>query len=244
MLLFATCGAAAALAQGVEPPYPAFPPADPKTEVRPSPQSVWTPVFTAPMVKGPGPDGTGDRSRSPVRLYGQPTDVLQVFEQGCLAAAGTTSTVVDWALSQGFEPSDVRQSASDESLLSGRAGAVLVAPGSEGRVLLVAADDGRCSVWADQMAGPPLRLAMRGWLEGLAGRGATIEAQGDRNLQRAGAWRNQLQWRYRATGSSAELALGAITTLAASPGTQLLHLQPLPVSSALPPVSPGGLPPR
>lgn len=220
----ALLGGAGAIAQD-DVPRPVVPFSG-EEPVRPSSPSAWEPVFTAPLVHPPGPEASpaGQVSRT---AYGDPADVLRIFDQGCIDALSRGQSVVDWALSQGFEPTDVRQSASDESLLGGRTGAVLSAPGSEGRVLIVAADDGHCSVWADGMSGPGLRTALRAWLDALAARGLRLQPAIDRNLERAGAWRNQLQWRLQMGAGRSEFDVGAVTTLAAAPGTQLLHMRPV-----------------
>ncbi len=166
--------------------------------------------------------------------------LTQVFRQACIQTEGQTSLAIDWALSQGFEPVDpLRMGA--EHLLGGKPGTVMAAPASGGRVLLAAAVDGACSVWSEQALGPAVRAAFLSMVDALALQGARLKPQLDRSIERAGAWRSQLQWRYRRVGGSHDFALSAVTTLSASPGTQLLHLQPQPPAVNH---SPDGLPTR
>ena len=128
-----------------------------------------------------------------------------------------------------------------DGLLSGQPGSVLAAPGTRGRVLLAAATGRQCTVWADQMSGPALRSAAIDAVSSLTAKGAKLQLQADRNFERAGAWRNQMQWRYRAVGTTLDLGLGAITTLSDNPGTQALQAAPLPATPAF---APDGLPTR
>jgi len=176
----------------------------------------------------------------PLSAWATPQGVARAFQQACVVTGGEAAAAVDWALSQGFEPAEALRG-SVEGLLSGQPGSVLAAPGTRGRVLLAAAQGRQCTVWADQMPGPALRLAVAEALGALAGKGARLQLQADRNLERAGAWRNQTQWRYRAVGVTEDLGLGAVTTLSDSPGTQALHAAPLP---AMPAFAPDGLPTR
>jgi len=50
-----------------------------------------------------------------------------------------------------------------------------------------------------------------------------------------------VQWRYRAVGTVDDLGIGAVTTLANAPGTQVLRVTPL---AAPPGLSPDGQPLR
>ncbi|HET7795122.1 MAG TPA: hypothetical protein VFL64_17195, partial [Rhizobacter sp.] len=105
--------------------------------------------------------------------------------------------------------------------------------------LLAAAAGRQCTVWVDQMAGPLLRNAVIEALQSLTSKGARLQLQVDRNFERAGAWRNQMQWRYRAVGASGDLGLGAVTTLSDTPATQALNAAPLPTTPAF---APDGMP--
>jgi hypothetical protein len=176
----------------------------------------------------------------PLSAWATPQGVARTFAQACVLTGGDEAAAVDWALSQGFEPGEA-QRANVDGLLSGQPGSVLAAPGTRGRVLLAAAAGRQCTVWADQTSGPALRSAVIDALSALAGKGARLQLGVDRNFERAGAWRNQLQWRYRAVGVTAELGLGAITTLSDSPATQALNAAPLPATPAF---APDGLPTR
>ncbi|MBC8058707.1 MAG: hypothetical protein H7Y61_19225 [Rhizobiales bacterium] len=176
----------------------------------------------------------------PLSIWATPQGVARAFAQACVLTGGDEAAAVDWALAQGFEPADALRGNVD-GLLSGNPGSVLAAPGTRGRVLLAAAMGKQCTVWADQMPGPALRTAVAEAVGVLAGKGARVQLQADRNFERAGAWRNQMQWRYRAVGASGDLGLGAITTLSDSPGTQALHVAPMPATTAC---APDGLPTR
>lgn len=183
---------------------------------------------------------TPPETEAPLSAWATPQGVARTFQQACLLTGADEAAAVDWALSQGFEPAEWLRGNVD-GLLSGQPGSVLAAPGTRGRVLLAAAAGRQCTVWADQMSGPALRSAVAEALRSLAAKGARVQLQADRNFERAGAWRNQMQWRYRAVGASTELGVGAVTTLSDNPGTQALHLAPLPATPAF---APDGLPTR
>jgi hypothetical protein len=176
----------------------------------------------------------------PLSAWATPQGVARTFQQACVMTGGDESAAVDWALSQGFEPADAMRGNVD-GLLSGQPGSVLAAPGTRGRVLLAAAKGRQCTVWADQTAGPALRSAVIEALAALTSKGARLQLVVDRNFERAGAWRNQMQWRYRPVGVIGDLGLGAITTLSDTPGTQALNAAPLPATPAF---APDGLPTR
>ena len=154
-----------------------------------------------------------------------PQGVVTVFHQACVRTEAQNDAAVDWALTQGFEPLDAL-SGSAQDLLEGQPGTVLAAPGSEGRVLLVIAQDRRCTVWAQRVSGPAVRLAVAEVMGRINASGARAQLQLERNIERSGAWRNQMQWRYRAAGGSLEFGLGAVTTLTAAPATQALNMAP------------------
>jgi hypothetical protein len=170
-----------------------------------------------------------------------PRNVARAFVQACLLNEGQPAAAVDWALAQGFEPLDPLRGNADE-LLAGQPGSVLVAPGSQGRVLLAVAEGQRCTVWAEQAAGPSLKLAMAAALGELAAKGARLQVEVDRPIEHAGAWRNQTQWRYRAVGARNEFSIIAVTTLLPAPATQALNLAP--ARSLGPAYAPDGLPAR
>lgn len=198
------------------------------------------PLFAAvalAVFAGPAP---AQAPAGPVSAWTTPQGVARIFQQACVQTGADESAAVDWALSQGFEPTDPMRGSMD-GLLSGQPGSVLAAPGTAGRVLLAAAHGRQCTVWVEQMAGPGVRSAVVEALSGLVFKGAKLQLGVDRNFERAGAWRNQMQWRYRAVGASGDLGLGAITTLGDSPGTQALNAAPLPAAPAF---APDGLPTR
>lgn len=176
----------------------------------------------------------------PLSAWATPQGVARTFAQACIVTGAEEAAAVDWALAQGFEPAEMTRGNVD-GLLSGNPGSVLAAPGTQGRVLLAAATGRQCTVWVDQMPGPALRTAVAEAVSVLAGKGNRVQLQADRNFERAGAWRNQMQWRYRAVGASGDMGLGAITTLSDNPGTQALHAAPMP---ATPAIAPDGMPTR
>lgn len=180
-------------------------------------------------------------AEAPLSAWATPQGAARVFQQACVLTGAGEAAAVDWALGQGFEPVDPMRGSMD-GLLAGRAGSVLAAPGTQGRVLLATASGRQCTVWAEQMNGPAVRTAALEVLSSLKFKGARVQVGVDRNFERAGAWRNQMQWRFRAVGASEDLGLGAITTLGDTPGTQGLHASPLP--PAPPAYAPDGVPTR
>lgn len=152
-----------------------------------------------------------------------PTGVANVFLQACLRTGAQAEAAVDWALTQGFEPLDALGGTGYE-LLESQPGNVLRAPGSEDRLLLVVTHDQRCTVWAHRVSGPQLRLAMAEVMDRLGTGGSRVTRDFERNIERAGAWRNQTQWRSRAQRGSAEFGVSAVTTLSATPATQALNM--------------------
>ena len=172
--------------------------------------------------------------------WATPTAVARAFQQACVLTGAEEPASVDWALSQGFEPADALRGNVDE-LLAGKPGSVLAAPGTQSRVLLAVAPGRHCTVWAERVSGPALRLAVMESLQSLTASAGRLELQVDRSIERAGAWRNQMQWRFRATGGTGYLGLGAITTLSDAPATQALHAAPM---AATPAYAPDGMPMR
>lgn len=160
-----------------------------------------------------------------------PQAVVDIFRQACIATEGESAAALDWALAQGFEPLDPTKGSADE-VMAGLPSTVLTAPGSGGRVLLAVSTGGPCTVWALRMPGPPVRLALTALIGELVPRGVRAQLQVDRTVERAGTWRQQMQWRYRRAGGSQDLGIGAVTTVQDdAPGTQLLHLAVLPARS-------------
>jgi len=179
-----------------------------------------TPVFTAPLVQPAFPSAP-----EPVREPLTPQEMVRWFESACVATQGQAGAAIDWALSNGFEPVDPMRGSTD-SLLDGKPGTVLSAPGAGGRVMLAAAE-AECTLWVEGEEGPPLRQALAAAVGTLTAKGAKARVEVDRNLERAGAWRGQVQWRYRAVGGSQDFGVAAVTTLANGPGTQVLRVSPL-----------------
>ena len=169
-----------------------------------------TPVFTAPLVEPPSAV-SAPASREPA----SPQALVRWFEQACVVTQGQAGAAVDWALSNGFEPVDALRGGAD-TLLDGKPGTVLMAPDSGGQVML-AATDAQCSLWTEQQEGPPLRAALAAMVGELTAKGGKARVEVERNLERAGAWRGQVQWRFRGLGWSRDVGVGAVTTLANTP---------------------------
>jgi hypothetical protein len=189
-----------------------------------------------------------------------PQGVANVFQQACLRTGAQAEAAVDWALTQGFEPLDAL-GGTGYDLLEGQPGNVLRAPpdlslrarppetgvpmpGAEDRLLLVVTHDQRCTVWAQRVSGPQLRMAMAEVLDRLGTSGARVTRDFERNIERGGAWRNQSQWRYRALRGSVEFGVSAVTTLNAAPATQALNMAPWQALLAPPGPAPAGVPGR
>jgi hypothetical protein len=170
-----------------------------------------------------------------------PQGVANIFHQACVRNAGQAEAAVDWALTQGFEPLDALGGTGFE-LLEGQPGNVLAAPASEGRVMLVVTHERRCTVWAQRLSGPQLRLAMAEVMDRLSQAGHRVTRDFERNIERAGAWRNQTQWRVRPVGVVAEFGVSAVTTLGTAPATQALNIAPWAAPTG--PAPDGMLPPR
>ena len=186
---------------------------------------LWVGVAVA-QVQDPG-RSTGQVFADGPGSLQTPLAVANLFQQACLRTGAQAEAAVDWALTQGFEPLDALGGPGYD-LLEGQPGNVLAAPGSEGRVLLVVTHDQRCTVWAHRISGPQLRLAMVEVLDRLGSGGARVVRDFERNIERSGAWRNQTQWRYRASRASVEFGVNAVTTLSAAPATQALNMAPSP----------------
>lgn len=162
--------------------------------------------------------------------------IVRVFIDGCVAHEGDSMKTVDWAINQGFEP-DFAQGSAAQLLLAGQPGTALAMPGSAGQVLLAIDLDKRCTVWAERGDGPAVRAEFVKAMNALAARGARVEPAQERTIERGGAWRMQLQTRYRRASGSQEFGVGAVTTLTSQPAAQALSLAPLP---ARPDASPAG----
>jgi hypothetical protein len=153
----------------------------------------------------------------------KPKAVITIFEQACMRTTGQSAQAVDWALAHEFVPVETQRSATEDTMLGGEPGTVLVAPHTDGRVMLAVALN-QCTVWAERIPGPPIRQAVSNMVLD-----KYVKAQRliDRSVERAGMWRNQMKWRYRPAGADQDWSLGLITTLANSPGTQVLRWAPL-----------------
>lgn len=194
------------------------------------------PVLPLSLDPSPGAPGDGQAGTVPVPVIvpsGATSAAVRVFMDGCVQHEGALTAVVDWALSQGFEPLD----AADEGarvLLDGGYGAVLAARTGAEPVLLAVSADGRCTVWAERSPGPLVHQAMLIATSDLSQRGR-LQLLVDRTVERAGAWRRHVQWRYRRAGGSEDWSLGAVTTLGEAPTSQVLQLARLPAQSGYAP---------
>jgi hypothetical protein len=154
---------------------------------------------------------------------------VRVFIEACVLPEGELIAAVDWAVNHGFSPAD--QAAIDvQSLLGGQPGNVLVMPDTAAPVLLAVTTDRRCTVWVERMSGPSLRRAFQQAASQLATRGARMQPTLDRTIERAGAWRQLLQLRYRRVGGSQDFGIGVVTTVVATAGSQALHFAPAPAA--------------
>lgn len=151
--------------------------------------------------------------------------VVRVFFDGCVAHDGQSLKTVDWAINQGFEPIEAHRGAG-AALLSDRPGTVLAMPGSAGRVLLAIDLEQRCIVWAERSDGAAVRAEFAKSMSALAGRGARVQPALERSIERAGAWRQQVQMRLRHAGGAQEFDVGAVTTLTPQPAAQVLSFAP------------------
>lgn len=170
--------------------------------------------------------------------------VLRAFIDGCVAHVGESMKTVDWAINAGLEPIDAHVGAG-AALLSGRPGTVFVMPGGSASQVLLAIDlDKRCTVWAERADGPALGAEFVRAMNALAAKGARLQPLQERTVERAGAWRMQLQMRYRRAGGAQDLGVGAVTTLTAQPAAQVLSAAPMASRLDAPAADPMGLPAR
>jgi hypothetical protein len=156
-----------------------------------------------------------------------PAAVVRAFIDGCLAHDGDAMKTVDWTINQGYEWFDAA-AGPGATLLAGRPGTVMAMPGSASRVLLAIDLDRRCTVWADRSEGPQVRAELVKALAALSQRGMRVQATSERSVERAGAWRQQTQWRLRRSEGAREWEVGAVTTLAAGPAAQVISVGPAP----------------
>ena len=153
--------------------------------------------------------------------------VVRAFIDACVLGEGELTAAVDWAVNHGFSPAD--SGAIDvRSLLGGQPGNVFAMPDTAAPVLLAVTTDRRCMVWAERMSGPAVRRAFQQAAAQLTTRGARLQPMLDRTIERAGAWRQHLQLRYRRVGGSQDFGIGVVTTLAAPGAPQALHFAPAP----------------
>ena len=169
--------------------------------------------------------------------------VVRVFIDGCVAHEGESMKTVDWAINAGFEPIDAHIGAG-AALLSGQPGTVFAMPSSASQVLLAIDLDKRCTVWAERADGPALRAEFVKAIDALATKGARLQPLQERTIERGGAWRMQLQMRFRRAGGAQDFGVGAVTTLTPQPAAQVLQAAPIASRLDAPATDPMGLPAR
>lgn len=157
-----------------------------------------------------------------------PVDPVRLFIDACLLAASGPAEAVDRGLQAGLfpVPGDAPQAA---PLLDGRPGTVMSLAGPTGDppavVMLAVVPGGHCTVWAEGVHGPSLHQGLILAVEALRQQeGVTVQALSERTVERAGAWRRQVQWRFRLAPGQPELGFGTVTTLGDAPGAQVLRL--------------------
>jgi hypothetical protein len=207
-----------------------------------SPVLLWTLTLAAHAQNPFIESARANASAAPLKPTAAIT-IVRVFVDGCVAHEGEAMKTVDWAINQGFEPMYAPGGAA-ETLLSGRPGTVLALPNSVSPVLLAIDLDKRCTVWAERGDGPEVRAEFVKAMSALAAKGARVQPVQERTLERGGAWRMQLQMRYRRVGGAQDFGVGAVTTLAAPPAAQALSLIPMPSRLDAPSTDPMGLPVR
>jgi hypothetical protein len=154
-----------------------------------------------------------------------PAAIVKAFVDGCVANEGDPVAATDWALAQGFLPIDPSNDAPLQ-LLNGQPGTVLTMPGTAGKVLMAVGADRRCTLWTEQALGPGVRNALRQAMSELQAKGAQVQTVVDRAVERAGAWRQHEQMRYRRVGGSQDFAVASVTTLTSRLAVQALNFGP------------------
>lgn len=190
--------------------------------------AVWVGGAAAqnPFVDATKPDPAAQKPEPPGAAA-----IVRAFVEGCVVNEGDPVTATDWALNEGFLPIDPL-SDEPQQLLNGQPGTVLSMPGSGGQVLMAVAADRRCTVWTERALGPGVRNALRQSMADLAAKGAVVQPLVDRSIERAGAWRQYEQMRYRRVGGAQDFAVASVTTLTSRLGVQALNFGPLAASPA------------
>ena len=166
--------------------------------------------------------------------------IVSAFVDGCIANEADRTKIVDWALNAGYEPLDP-YAAGPRAVLGDTEGTALALPGSLGRVMLAVTVKRQCVVIADGAPGPQIQSLFKQAMGDLAAKGHTAEVTLEKTVERAGAWRQLTQLRYRRVGGTQDFGIGAVTTLNATPGTQALNMAPI---TPGPTRDPDGLPTR
>lgn len=217
----------ATLAQAQAPAPAPAPTRTPAPAAEPKPLAPWPSAGAAEITRGaaqtaPVP-GAGEMpgfgAGNPLLA---PQAVVKLFNDGCVAFEGELQRAVDWAISAGLEPLDAAVP-NVQALLDGRAGSIFAVPGTQSRLMLAVGSGRHCVVWTEQASGPGVRLALLQVLGDRGAKGDKVESELDRKVERAGAWRQQSQWRYRRVGGSADYQIGAVTTLSEAPAAQVLR---------------------
>lgn len=208
------------------PAAPAVATAAPVAAAPHAPASASAAAPAASSASAAGGDNAAGEPTAPVDPT--PAEAAQLFLQACVATRGDATRVVDQGLQAGLFPyaGDAPIAA---SLLDGQAGSAMVRMQGEAaeqiRYLLAVVPQVHCTVWVEAAHGPSVHLALLQALDGLRQTGGgELKPITERTVERSGAWRRQVQWRYRTPAGQPELRFGAVTTLGDMPGFQVLRL--------------------
>lgn len=157
-----------------------------------------------------------------------PVDPVHLFVDACLLTQGVPAEVVDRGVLAGLfpTPKDTPQVA---PLLDGQPGAVLSVAG-EGEppatlVLLAVVPGEHCTVWTEGLHGPSVYAGLMRMAQALRQQdGVSAQVVSERTVERAGAWRRQLQWHFRLAPELQQFRFSTLTTLGEAPGVQVLRM--------------------
>lgn len=184
-------------------------------------QTGGEPVFTAPP-------GSGVRSEAEAAARPDPQelahDAVALFRRVCVRVAGEPALAVDRALAAGLTPHVSEDSRDSRALLGGAPGQVYAPPGPAALLQVALADEGRCTVWAEQAEGPQVKEGFETVIDNLRSRGAKVRAVGERVVERGGSWRHQSS--FEVQDERGVVMLDAVTLLSERPGTQVLSTAP------------------
>lgn len=228
-VVVALCLPSGVLAQAEPTTPPATPLATPPV-VAPEGSGAAVPAVPATSAASAAPaasdaEGAGATGAPPDPV---PAEAARLFLQACVATRGDATQVIDQGLQAGLYPY-AGDAPIASSLLDGQAGSAMVRMHGQTAerisYLLAVVPQVHCTVWVEAAHGPSVHLALLQALDGLReADGGELEPVTERTVERSGAWRRQVQWRYRAPAGQSELRFGAVTTLGDTPGFQVLRL--------------------